>query len=113
VRESGLAEIKGQIGVAPSRGRGWRKRTYWMQLVSLSAKWIQKLRSRPARRLRVSETLSLGDKRQLLLIECGDRQLLIGAAGNFLATLAELRPAVGANPDAKEGARENGGAAHE
>lgn len=43
------------------------------------------------RQLRVSETLSLGEKRQLLIVECGDRQLLIGAAGNFLTTLAELQ----------------------
>ena len=49
-----------------------------------------RLRERRRRRLRVCETLALGDKRQLLIIECGKRELLIGAAGNFLTTLAEL-----------------------
>ncbi|HEX3738632.1 MAG TPA: flagellar biosynthetic protein FliO [Terriglobales bacterium] len=48
------------------------------------------LAARPARQLRVRETLALGEKRQLLIVECGDRQLLIGAAGNFLSMLAEL-----------------------
>ena len=71
---------------------GWHA-GLWQRLVSASAKIRLALPSRPVRRLRVQETLALGDKRQLLIVECGDRQLLIGAAGNFLTTLAEL-PAV-------------------
>ena len=47
-------------------------------------------RQRRGRKLRVCETLALGDKRQLMIVECGERRLLIGAAGNFLATLTEL-----------------------
>lgn len=59
----------------------------WKRLrISLQSR----LRERRQRRLRVCETLALGDKRQLLIVECGKRQLLIGAAGNFLATLADL-----------------------
>jgi len=42
------------------------------------------------RQLRVRETLAIGDKRQLLIVQCGERQLLIGAAGNSLTMLAEL-----------------------
>lgn len=48
---------------------------------------------RVPRRLRVRETLQIGEKRQLLLVEVGSRQLLIGAAGNCLTLLAELAPA--------------------
>jgi flagellar biogenesis protein FliO len=44
----------------------------------------------PARQLRVRETLQIGDKRQLLVVEVGERQWLIGAAGNCLTMLAEL-----------------------
>ena len=44
----------------------------------------------PARQLRVRETLQIGDKRQLMVIAVGERQLLIGAAGNCLTMLAEL-----------------------
>jgi flagellar biogenesis protein FliO len=38
----------------------------------------------------VRETLQIGDKRQLMVVEVGERQLLIGAAGNCLTMLAEL-----------------------
>ena len=44
----------------------------------------------PARQLRVRETLQIGDKRQLMVVDVGERQLLIGAAGNCLTMLAEL-----------------------
>jgi hypothetical protein len=62
----------------------------WLRVISLWARLQQSLRNRTVRRLRVRETLALGDKRQLLIVECGERQLLIGAAGNFLTMLAEL-----------------------
>ena len=101
----GVSEVQGQLRAQPvGAGEGIaesvsssRFNVLWVQLVGFFANWFQKIHSRPPRRLRVSETLSLGEKRQLLLVECGDRQLLIGAAGNFLATLAELRPPTDAN----------------
>ncbi len=46
--------------------------------------------NRPARQLHVRETLAIGEKRQLLIVECGTRRMLIGVAGNFVAMLAEL-----------------------
>jgi flagellar biogenesis protein FliO len=42
--------------------------------------------------LRVREALAIGEKRQLLIVQCGEKQLLIGAAGNCLTMLAELAP---------------------
>jgi len=80
-------------------GVSWRDKSYqapparnflWGTVISLWACLRRSFRSRPVRRLRVRETLALGDKRQLLIVECGERQLLIGAAGNFLTMLAEL-----------------------
>jgi hypothetical protein len=62
----------------------------WIRVISLWARLQQSFPGRPVRRLRVRETLGLGEKRQLLIVECGERQLLIGAAGNFLTMLAEL-----------------------
>ncbi len=59
----------------------------WTRLCALAHRVFPQ---RPQRRLRISETLALGDKRQLMIVQCGERQLLIGAAGNFLGTLAEL-----------------------
>lgn len=62
----------------------------WARVISLWARVQQSFPGRTVRRLRVRETLALGDKRQLLIVECGERQLLIGAAGNFLTMLTEL-----------------------
>src|SRR5436305_10389037 len=60
------------------------------RVISLWARLRRSFPGRPVRQLRVRETLALGDKRQLLIVECGERQLLIGAAGNFLTMLSEL-----------------------
>ena len=59
----------------------WERLAAWGPVIGLS---------RAPKRIRVLETVHLGDKRQLLLISVGTRQLLIGAAANGLATLAEL-----------------------
>jgi flagellar biogenesis protein FliO len=52
----------------------------------------EKLRARSTKLLRVRETLAIGEKRQLLIVQCGEKRLLIGAAGNCLTMLAELAP---------------------
>lgn len=61
----------------------------WQRMVRF---WPVVRFARTPRRLRVVETLQLGEKRQLLVVSAGKRKLLIGAATNFLATLAELQP---------------------
>jgi len=80
----------GPFGQESRETMGSRLRAFGAGLFRSAEKLLEKFQSRPRRRLRVSETVSLGEKRQLLLVEFGDRQLLIGAAGNFLATLGEL-----------------------
>jgi flagellar biogenesis protein FliO len=75
------------------------------QLVKIHWAWaLSRLRHvfPPARtrQLRVRETLALGEKRQLLIVECGEQRLLIGAAGNYMATLAELPPSEKPDGDA-------------
>ena len=52
--------------------------------------WTVLRAERAPRQLRVRETLQIGEKRQLLVVDVGKRQLLIGAAGNCLTMLAEL-----------------------
>ena len=47
-------------------------------------------RRRAARQLHVRETLAIGNKRQLHILECAGRRLLIGTSGNFIAKLADL-----------------------
>lgn len=66
------------------------------------ARWWTIVRlQRAPKRLRVVETLQIGEKRQLLVVSVDDRELVVGAAANFLATLAEL-PTEAAKNDAKE-----------
>lgn len=45
---------------------------------------------RRERRLRLTETLSLGEKRFLALVEIGDQEFLIGGASNSVNLLGEL-----------------------
>lgn len=86
----------GEIVQTGAQGR--RTGRLWLKLSQL---WTAVHFSRPPRRLRVVETLQLGEKRQLLVVSVDDRKLLVGAAANFLGTLAEL-PAEAAKNDAKE-----------
>jgi flagellar biogenesis protein FliO len=45
---------------------------------------------RPARRLRLSETLSLGEKRFLAVVQFQHQEFLVGGTGNSIALLARL-----------------------
>jgi flagellar biogenesis protein FliO len=65
------------------------------------------LRRRPARRLRLSETLSLGEKRFLAVVQFQQQEFLVGGTGNSIALLARL-DAPGATPDSPTGSQENG-----
>jgi len=56
---------------------------------------------RSARRLRVSETLSLGEKRFLAVVEFQQQEFLVGGTGNSIALLARL-DAPSVNPHGNE-----------
>jgi flagellar biogenesis protein FliO len=64
-------------------------------------------RRRSARRLRLSETLSLGDKRFLAVVQFQHQEFLVGATGNSIALLARL-DTPGVTPDSQTGNQENG-----
>jgi hypothetical protein len=57
-------------------------------------KWAQRLGSRhPRKRLRVCETVALGEKRFVAVIEVDGEQFLVGGGSTSVATLARLEPA--------------------
>jgi flagellar biogenesis protein FliO len=57
--------------------------------------WVQRVvKSRKARRLRVCETLSLGERRFVAVIEFDRQEFLVGGSGNSLALLARLHDGV-------------------
>jgi flagellar biogenesis protein FliO len=64
-------------------------------------------RRRSARRLRLSETLSLGEKRFLAVVQFQQQEFLVGGTGNSIALLARL-DAPGVTPDRPTGNQENG-----
>jgi len=52
--------------------------------------WKSLDRGRSARRLRLSETLSLGEKRFLAVVQFQQQEFLVGGTGNSIALLAKL-----------------------
>ncbi len=73
----------------PARsGREW-----WSLLESAFLRACAPLRRRicrPVRSLKLTETLSLGEKRFVAIVECADQRFLIGGAVNSVAMLAVL-----------------------
>jgi flagellar biogenesis protein FliO len=62
---------------------------------------------RSVRRLRLSETLSLGEKRFLAVVQFQHQEFLVGGTGNSIALLARL-DAPGVTPDSRHGIQEDG-----
>jgi flagellar biogenesis protein FliO len=58
-------------------------------------------RRRSVRRLRLSETLSLGEKRFLAVVQFQHQEFLVGGTGNSIALLARL-DAPGVTPDNRD-----------
>ncbi len=70
----------------------------WQGLCGL---WQQ---HRPSRQLRVKETVSLGERRMLAVVEWNGRQLLLGGTANSMALLAESPSNTPAVPALERGA---------
>jgi len=68
-----------------------------VRLMTKWRKWLETVRrltsSRRERQLKVRESASLGERRLLAIVECGERQFLIGASGQNVQLLAELSSA--------------------
>ncbi len=63
----------------------------WAVALKNSWQWVQRaVKPRKARRLRVCETLSLGERRFLAVIEFDRQEFLVGGSGNSLSLLARL-----------------------
>lgn len=70
-------------------------------LLALLAGWLERAASRlfaglgrrpSLRQLRLAETVSLGDKRFVALVEVGPERFLIGGTSQALTVLGQLRP---------------------
>jgi len=76
---------------SPNAGMPWKAILLWL---SQTWNWALKhVRSRPStKRLRVCESVSLGEKRFVAVIEVDGEQFLVGGASSSVATLARLGP---------------------
>jgi len=78
-------EAKAASPVTSPPGAAWA--------VGLKNLWLwgrRAVKTRRVRRLRVRETLSLGDRRFVAVIEFDRQEFLVGGSGNSLALLARL-----------------------
>jgi flagellar biogenesis protein FliO len=66
--------------------------------------------SRTQRRMELVETLNLGGKRQLMLVVCEGKRYLVGAGGDSVHSIAEVKPTEDGGAPAKcfETVREDG-----
>lgn len=62
--------------------------------------------SRPARRLRLCESLGLGERRFVAVVEFDERRFLVGGTSGSIVLLARLDQGRG---DGKQGVRQEGG----
>jgi len=65
---------------------------------------LGRLKIRRARRLRVRETISLGERRLVAIVECDEREFLVGATGQTISLLAPLG-AAWVSPEEEQPAR--------
>ena len=64
----------------------------WAAVLKNAWQWVRRAASvRKGRRLRVCETLSLGERRFLAIIEFDRQEFLVGGSGNSLELLARLQ----------------------
>jgi flagellar biogenesis protein FliO len=66
--------------------------TAWVAALKNIWQWsLRSAKTRKTRRLRVCETISLGEKRFVAVIEFDHQQFLVGGAGNSLELLARVK----------------------
>jgi hypothetical protein len=83
--ETSMGADAGAAAFVSERRNLWlRARRWWLRITGLAR--------RPARRLRLCESLPLGDRRFLALVECGQARFLVGGTSASLVLLARLQP---------------------
>ena len=73
------------VQTAPGGLAGWLLECF----TALRAR-VQRAAIAPARELHVLETLSLGGRRQLTLVSCGDERVLVGCGADQVQTIVQI-----------------------
>lgn len=61
------------------------------------------------KQLKLCESLSIGERRLLLLVECRSQKFLLAAAGNLISLVSELRSEVDSSREELLTAKSDGG----
>lgn len=76
---------------AKASNRGTRLMRRFKKLQKLVARWMRKVNiARPERKLRVVETVSLGEKRIVAVVQFEQQRFLVGASGTTMSLLSNL-----------------------
>ena len=79
--------------LSPSKELGPVGRSWWSSaLARLKVAQRRLVRGRRERRLRLRETLSLGERRFLAVVEFQQQEFLVGGTSSSIALLARLSP---------------------
>jgi flagellar biogenesis protein FliO len=92
-------EISQSQGIWPPVGRFFRAAAAGLGTLQRGL-----VKNRRERRLRLSETLSLGEKRFLAVVEFGRQEFLVGGTGSSIVLLTRLsgEPMQGGSQEARE-----------
>jgi len=86
---------KGRIDVKPAAPAGLAAWLLMHFAGRLHLRFPRMGRPRDERRMKLTETLSLGGKRQLMLVICDGQSFLVGTGGDGVGTIVAITP--GAN----------------
>ncbi len=77
--------------------------TWFVQSV-LRGRWgLQGLATAPQKRLKVVETLTIGPKKQLVLVSCGEQCFLVGTGSDSVQTIVRVEPGTAGIAEPREG----------
>ncbi len=100
--------------IARNRSRSWlpvggRLRDLYRRSRSFWAKGLSSTSARAQKQLKLCESLSIGERRLLLLVECRSQKFLLAAAGNLISLVSELRSEVDSSREELLTAKSDGG----
>jgi flagellar biogenesis protein FliO len=90
-----IVDNKGRTNVKPEAPAGLAAWLLMHFAGRLHVRFPRMGRPRDERRMKLTETLSLGGKRQLMLVICDGQSFLVGAGGDGVETIVAITP--GAN----------------
>ena len=90
---------------AKEDGPAARSRAIWSRLTDFCRRCLAAFPARREKRLKLCETLSLGERRFVAVVRYREQQFLVGGTGQTIALLAHLPPAERDDGETRGGSR--------